>query len=29
VVDKIAVVKTARGDRPVSPVVIETVDISE
>ena len=29
VVDKIATVKTARGDRPLSPVVIETVDISE
>jgi len=29
VVDAIATVKTARGDRPLSPVVIETVDISE
>jgi len=29
VVDKIATVKTARGDRPLSPVVIETVEISE
>jgi peptidyl-prolyl cis-trans isomerase A (cyclophilin A) len=29
VVDKIASVKTARGDRPQSPVVIETVEISE
>jgi peptidyl-prolyl cis-trans isomerase A (cyclophilin A) len=29
VVDAIATVKTARGDRPVNPVVIETVDISE
>ena len=28
VVDKIATVKTARGDRPLSPVVIETVEIS-
>ena len=28
VVDKIAKVKTARGDRPVSPVVIESVDVS-
>jgi peptidyl-prolyl cis-trans isomerase A (cyclophilin A) len=28
VVDKIASLKTARGDRPLSPVVIETVDIS-
>jgi peptidyl-prolyl cis-trans isomerase A (cyclophilin A) len=29
VVDKIASVKTARGDRPQSPVVIESVDVSE
>ena len=29
VVDKISSVKTARGDRPQSPVVIETVEISE
>ncbi|HYP46730.1 MAG TPA: peptidylprolyl isomerase [Propionibacteriaceae bacterium] len=29
VVDKIATVPTARGDRPQSPVVIETVDIDE
>ena len=29
VVDAIATVKTARGDRPVSPVVIESVDIAE
>ena len=29
VVDKIATVKTARGDRPVSPVVIESVDVAE
>jgi peptidyl-prolyl cis-trans isomerase A (cyclophilin A) len=29
VVDKIATVRTARGDRPASPVVIETVDIAE
>jgi peptidyl-prolyl cis-trans isomerase A (cyclophilin A) len=29
VVDKIAKVKTARGDRPLSPVVIETVEITE
>jgi peptidyl-prolyl cis-trans isomerase A (cyclophilin A) len=28
VVDTIAKVKTARGDRPVSPVVIESVDVS-
>ncbi|HEX8508443.1 MAG TPA: peptidylprolyl isomerase [Propionibacteriaceae bacterium] len=29
VVDAIAQVKTARGDRPQSPVVIESVDIAE
>jgi len=29
VVDKIATVKTARGDRPLSPVVVEKVEISE
>ncbi|MET0694855.1 MAG: peptidylprolyl isomerase [Propionibacteriaceae bacterium] len=29
VVDAIGKVKTARGDRPLNPVVIETVDISE
>jgi peptidyl-prolyl cis-trans isomerase A (cyclophilin A) len=29
VVDEIANVKTGRADRPVEPVVIETVDISE
>ncbi len=29
VVDAIGKVKTARGDRPVDPVVIESVDISE
>jgi peptidyl-prolyl cis-trans isomerase A (cyclophilin A) len=28
VVDQIAKVKTARGDRPVTPVVIESVDVS-
>jgi peptidyl-prolyl cis-trans isomerase A (cyclophilin A) len=29
VVDKIATVRTSRGDRPVEPVVISTVDIGE
>jgi peptidyl-prolyl cis-trans isomerase A (cyclophilin A) len=29
VVDKIASVKTARGDRPAEPVVIESVEISD
>ncbi len=29
VVDKIAKVKTARGDRPLSPVVIDSVEIAE
>jgi peptidyl-prolyl cis-trans isomerase A (cyclophilin A) len=29
VVDAIATVRTARGDRPVDPVVIESVDISQ
>lgn len=29
VVDEIATVRTARGDRPVDPVVIESVDVAE